>query len=125
MTSRSYFGKMNSTLGSVVPLAMFKYIRPSLHAACTYQYLQHESTHSHTQQNNKINIFGEHYICWLNAIDDSNSLLVVSNEIPLTHFQLLLNSTVPKNVARPSSHSSSSSSLPSVYYLSYQNQSYP
>ena len=24
MTSRSYFGKMNSTLGSVVPLAMFK-----------------------------------------------------------------------------------------------------
>ena len=23
MTSRSYFGKMNSTLGSVVPLAMF------------------------------------------------------------------------------------------------------
>ena len=25
MTSRSYFGKMNSTLGFVVPLAMFKY----------------------------------------------------------------------------------------------------
>ena len=24
MTSRSYFGKMNSTLGSVVPLAMFE-----------------------------------------------------------------------------------------------------
>ena len=24
MTSRSYFGKMNSTLGSVVPLAMIK-----------------------------------------------------------------------------------------------------
>ena len=23
MTSRNYFGKMNSTLGSVVPLAMF------------------------------------------------------------------------------------------------------
>ena len=23
MTSRSYFGKMNSTLGSIVPLAMF------------------------------------------------------------------------------------------------------
>ena len=26
MTSRSYFGKMNSTLGSVVPLAMFVYV---------------------------------------------------------------------------------------------------
>ena len=26
MTSRSYFGKMNSTLGSVVPLAMFQII---------------------------------------------------------------------------------------------------
>ena len=26
MTSRSYFGKMNSTLGSVVPLAMFAFI---------------------------------------------------------------------------------------------------
>ena len=26
MTSRSYFGKMNSTLGSVVPLAMFGFI---------------------------------------------------------------------------------------------------
>ena len=26
MTSRSYFGKMNSTLGSVVPLAMFIYL---------------------------------------------------------------------------------------------------
>ena len=25
MTSRSYFGKMNSTLGSVVPLAMFTF----------------------------------------------------------------------------------------------------
>ena len=25
MTSRSYFGKMNSILGSVVPLAMFKH----------------------------------------------------------------------------------------------------
>ena len=25
MTSRIYFGKMNSTLGSVVPLAMFQY----------------------------------------------------------------------------------------------------
>ena len=25
MASRSYFGKMNSTLGSVVPLAMFKF----------------------------------------------------------------------------------------------------
>ena len=25
MTSRSYFGEMNSTLGSVVPLAMFLY----------------------------------------------------------------------------------------------------
>ena len=28
MTSRSYFGKMNSTLGSVVPLAMFFSFRP-------------------------------------------------------------------------------------------------
>ena len=28
MTSRSYFGKMNSTLGSVVPLAMFFVTRP-------------------------------------------------------------------------------------------------
>ena len=27
MTSRSYFGKMNSALGSVVPLAMFSYLR--------------------------------------------------------------------------------------------------
>ena len=27
MTSRSYFGKMNSTLGSVVPLAMFIFIK--------------------------------------------------------------------------------------------------
>ena len=26
MTSRSYFGKMNSTLGSVVPLAMFRFL---------------------------------------------------------------------------------------------------
>ena len=26
MTSRSYFGKMNSTLGSVVPLAMFLFM---------------------------------------------------------------------------------------------------
>ena len=26
MTSRSYFGKMNSTLGSVVPLAMFLFV---------------------------------------------------------------------------------------------------
>ena len=26
MTSRSYFGKMNSTLGSVVPLAMFLFL---------------------------------------------------------------------------------------------------
>ena len=77
---------------------------------------------SHTfiraRQNNKINIFDEHYICWLNAISESFSLLVVSNEIPLTHFQLLLNSAIPKNVAWPSSPSSSSSSLPSVYYSS-------
>ena len=29
MTSRGYFGKMNSTLGSVVPLAMF-YLVPSV-----------------------------------------------------------------------------------------------
>ena len=28
MTSRSYFGKMNSTLGSVVPLAMFAVLNP-------------------------------------------------------------------------------------------------
>ena len=28
MTSRSYFGKMNSILGSVVPLAMFKRMEP-------------------------------------------------------------------------------------------------
>ena len=28
MTSRSYFGKMNSTLGSVVPLAMFQSMKP-------------------------------------------------------------------------------------------------
>ena len=27
MTSRNYFGKQNSTLGSVVPLAMFVFIR--------------------------------------------------------------------------------------------------
>ena len=29
MTSRSYFGKMNSTLGSVVPLAMLIWSAPS------------------------------------------------------------------------------------------------
>ena len=28
MTSRNYFGKMNSILGSVVPLAMFAFLRP-------------------------------------------------------------------------------------------------
>ena len=28
MTSKSYFGKMNSTLGSVVPLAMFIELPP-------------------------------------------------------------------------------------------------
>ena len=32
MTSRSYFGKMNSTLGSVVPLAMF--CKQNWHALC-------------------------------------------------------------------------------------------
>ena len=30
MASRSYFGKMNSTLGSVVPLAMFSSLSPDL-----------------------------------------------------------------------------------------------
>ena len=34
-TSRSYFGKMNSTLGSVVPLAMFSLLRNCLCWRCS------------------------------------------------------------------------------------------
>ena len=36
MTSRGYFGKMNSTLGSVVPLAMFTIVWSSLPKSMTY-----------------------------------------------------------------------------------------
>ena len=36
MASRSYFGKMNSTLGSVVPLAMFFYICPDSAINCVF-----------------------------------------------------------------------------------------
>ena len=53
MTSRSYFGKMNSTLGSVVPLAMFglntirKVLWPNDQLVCLDVF--HEvSTHWHT-----------------------------------------------------------------------------
>ena len=41
MTSRGYFGKMNSTLGSVVPLAMFSLLRHVLICISVYKTIQH------------------------------------------------------------------------------------
>ena len=41
MTSRSYFGKMNSTLGSVVPLAMFIFMF-GIVACCCINTLERE-----------------------------------------------------------------------------------
>ena len=40
MTSRSYFGKMNSTLGFVVPLAMFVFVIDSYTVLLQISYSQ-------------------------------------------------------------------------------------
>ena len=47
----------------------FTYIRPSVHAACTYQYLQHDSKpHIHTRQTKSTFLVNTTYVGWMQLL---------------------------------------------------------